>query len=86
MKMKNNDVAKSWAKGHVASGSNYQTDGQTITIEERRTVVAATAVVSATAIAVRPAPPTPIPTAGPSGPSGGGPVSGPSARSRGRNN
>ena len=38
---------------------DYQADGQTITIEERRTVVAATAVVSATAIAVRPAPPSP---------------------------
>ena len=29
-KMKNNDVAKSWAKGNVASGSNYQTDGQNL--------------------------------------------------------
>ena len=55
---------------------DYQADGQTITIEERRTVVAATAVVSATAIAVRPAPPTP--TAGPTQPTRTG---GPSATS-----
>ena len=73
---------------NVFSGGfdEYQADGQTITIEERRTVVAATAVVSATAIAVRPAPPAPTvtPSTRPSGPSSG-PSGAPTTRNRGRN-
>ena len=65
---------------NVFSGDfeDYVASGQTITIEERRTVVAATTAISTVAVASRPtAGPQPGPRqAGPSG----GPISGPSSR------
>jgi hypothetical protein len=70
---------------NVFSGAfdDYVASGQNITVEERRTVVAATAVVSAVAIQARPTMTGPTP--GISGPASG-PASGPSSRTRGRNN
>ena len=67
---------------NVFSGAfdDYVASGQNITVEERRTVVAATAVVSTVATQIRPAPtPTGIT------PGGAGPASGPASRGRGRN-
>ena len=71
---------------NVFSGAfdDYVASGQNITVEERRTVVAATTVVSTVATQIRPAPtPTGI-TPGGAGPASG-PASGPSSRGRGRN-
>ncbi len=60
---------------------DYEAEGQNVTVGERRTIVAATAVVSTVATQIRPAPTSTVSTSGPSG----GPSSGPSSRSRGRN-